>query len=89
MHHGRQIQGLCTVLDISQTGARVEANHLTDIERGALLRLIVALDDASCSRISLPGRILWDTTQPKRVTMGMQFESLELYSQQMLGFYLL
>jgi hypothetical protein len=89
MQHGRRIEGLCTVLDLSQAGARVEANHLTDIEKGALLRLIVTLDDASCSRISLPGRILWVTTQPKLVTMGMQFESLELHSQQRLGFYLL
>lgn len=45
------------------------ANHLTDVEKGALLRLIVTSDVASCARISLPGRILWDTTLPKRVTM--------------------
>jgi hypothetical protein len=86
---GRQIEGLCTVLDISKAGARVEANHLTNIEVGALLQLIVTLDDASHSRILLSGRIRWVTTQPKRVMMGIQFEHLEPHSQQTLGFYVL
>ena len=89
MQHGRQIEGLCTLLDISQAGARVEANHLTNIEMGALLRLVVTLDDASHTRILLSGRIRWVNTQPKRVTMGIQFECLEPHSQQTLGFYLL
>ena len=87
--HGRQIEGLCTLLDISQAGTRVEANHLTNIEMGALLRLIVTLDDASHSRILLSGRIRSVTTQPKQVILGIQFEHLEPHSQQMLGFYLL
>jgi len=89
MQHGRQIEGLCTLLDISQAGTRVEANHLTNIEMGALLRLIVTLDDASHSRILLSGRICWVTTQPKTVIMGIQFECLEHHSMQTLGFYLL
>jgi hypothetical protein len=87
--HGRQIEGLCTLSDISSAGMRVEANHLTDVEMGASLRLVVTLDDASRSRILLTGRIRWVTTKPKGVTMGVQFEHLEPYSQQMLGFYLL
>jgi hypothetical protein len=89
MQHGRQIEGLCTLLDISKAGTQVEANYLTNIEIGALLRLIVTLDDTSHSRILLSGRIRWVTTQPKRATMGIQFEHLEPHSQQTLGFYLL
>ena len=89
MHHGRQIDGLCTLLDLSQAGARVEANHLTNIEIGTLLRLIVTLDDASHSRILISGRIRSVVAQLKQVTMGIQFEPLELHSQKMLGFYLL
>jgi hypothetical protein len=89
MQYGRQIKGLCTLLDISQGGTRVEANYLTNIEMGALFQLVVILDDASHSRILLSGRICWITTQPKRATMGIQFEHLEAHSQQTLGFYLL
>jgi hypothetical protein len=89
MSHGRQIEGLCTLLDISQAGARVEANHLTNIEMGALLRLIVTFDDAPHSRILLAGRIRWAKAQPKRATIGIQFENLEPHSRQTLGFYLL
>ena len=86
---GRQIEGLCTFLDVSQTGTRVEANHLTNVEIGALLQLIVTLNDTSRSRILLSGKICWVTTQPKRATMGIRFEHLEPHSQQTLGFYLL
>ena len=89
MQHGRQIEGLCTLLDISQAGTRVEANHLTNIETGTLLQILVTLDDASRSHILLSGRIRWVRTQPKRATMGIQFEHLEPHSRQKLGFYLL
>jgi PilZ domain len=89
MQQGRQIEGVCTVLDISQAGARVEANHLTNIEIGGLLRLVVALDDASHSRTLLSGKIRWVTTQPKGVMMGIRFENLDAHSQQKLGFYVL
>jgi hypothetical protein len=86
---GRQIEGLCTFADVSQAGARVEANHLSNIEIGSLLRLIVTFDDTSRSPILLSGKIRWVTTQSKRATMGIQFERLEPHSQQTLGFYLL
>jgi hypothetical protein len=89
MQYGRQIDGVCTVLDMSPTGMRVQANYLTDLEIGALLQFIVTLDDASHSRILLSGSIRWVATQPKRATMGIQFEQLEPHSQQALGFYLL
>ena len=87
--HGRQIEGLCTILDISLGGTRVEANHLSNIEMGSSLRLIVTLDDASHSRILLSGKIRWVTTHVKRATMGIQFEPLVASAQQTLGFYLL
>jgi hypothetical protein len=86
---GRQIEGLCTVLDISQAGARVEANHLTNIELGGLLQLVVSLDDASHSRALLSGKIRWIMTRHKRVMMGIRFENLDAHSQQKLGFYVL
>ena len=86
---GREIEGLCTLLDISPTGARVQANYLTHADIGALMRLIVTLDDAAHSRIQLSGKIRWVKTQPKQTTMGIQFEQLEPHSQQTLGFYLL
>lgn len=87
MQCGRQIEGVCTLLDLSKTGTRVVANYLTNSEVGTLLRLTVTFDDAS--RILLSGKICWVETQPKGSTIGIQFENLELYSQQMLGFYLL
>ncbi len=86
---GRQIEGVCTFVDVSQTGTRVEANYLTNVEIGTLLRLTVTFDDASHSRILLSGKICWVTTQPKRATMGIKFEHLEPHAQQTLGFYLL
>jgi hypothetical protein len=89
MQHGRQIEGVCTLLDISPTGTRVQANYLTNIDIGALLDLIVTFDDASRSRIPLSGRIRWVKTQSKQTTMGIQFENLEAHSKQTLGFYLL
>jgi hypothetical protein len=89
MQYGRQIEGVCTLLDISQAGARVEAKHLTNIEMGTFLQLIVTLDDASHSRILLSGRIRWVDMQPKRVMMGIRFEDLDGHSMQKLGFYVL
>jgi PilZ domain len=89
MQQERQIEGMCTVLDISQAGARVEANYLTDIEIGGLLQLVVALDNASHSRTLLSGRIRWVMMHHKRAMMGIRFENLDAHSRQKLGFYLL
>jgi PilZ domain len=89
MQHGRQIEGVCSFLDVSKAGARVEASHLTNVEIGAVVRLMVTFADTSRSPILLSGKIRWVTTQPKRATMGIQFEHLEPHSQQTLGFYLL
>jgi hypothetical protein len=87
--YGRQTEGLCTLADVSQAGARVEANHLSNIEIGTSLRIIVTFNDTPHSRILLSGKIRWVATQPKRATMGIQFDHLEPHSQQTLGFYLL
>ena len=89
MQGGRQVEGQGTLLDISLTGTRMQANYLTNIEIGALLQLTVTLDDATHSRIPLSGRISWVRRQPKQATLGIQFERLEPHSQQTLGFYLL
>jgi hypothetical protein len=87
--YGRQIEGICTFVDVSQTGTQVEANHLTDIEIGASCVLAVTLNGNSDSPILLSGRVRWSKTQSKRATLGIQFEHLEPHSQQTLGFYLL
>jgi PilZ domain len=87
--YGRQIEGLCTFVDVSKTGMRIKANHLSNIEIGTSLRIMVTFNDTPHSRIQLSGKIRWVTTQPKRATMGIQFDYLEPHSQQILGFYLL
>ncbi len=89
VQYGRQIEGVCTVLDVSQAGMQVAANHLSNIEIGTLLLLTVTLGEVPQSRTTLSGKICWVATQPKPATMGIKFEDLEPHSQQTLGFYLL
>lgn len=89
MQRGRPIEGLCTVLDITQMGMRMEANHLTNVLIGDLIHLVVTFNDAAHSRVPLSGSIRWVRMQHKRVMMGIRFENLPPHSQQMLGFYVL
>jgi hypothetical protein len=89
MQQGRPIEGPCTILDISQAGLRLEANHLPSVPTKGTIQLVVTLDDAARSSILLTGRILWVAADQTRGFMGIRLEDLDPHPKQMLGFYVL
>ena len=89
MQQGRPIEGVGTVLDISQAGLRLEANHLPKVPIKAIIQLVVRLDDDARSKIMLTGRVLWVKAENTRGSMGIRLEELDPHPKQMLGFYVL
>jgi PilZ domain-containing protein len=87
--NGREVNGVCTVLELSKTGMRLEANYLGAVQLGQAIRFIIMLDDSSSTRIPVSGSIQWVRLLKPRVVMGVRFTHLDPHPQQMLGFYLL
>jgi hypothetical protein len=56
---GREVNGVCTVLELSKTGIRLEANYLGTVQSRQPIHVIVVLDDSSHTRLPVSGTIQW------------------------------
>jgi hypothetical protein len=86
---GRTIGEVCTVLDLSNTGMRLRARFLANMQEGQPITVTVTLDDSPRTRLPLPCVVRWMKLRQKQAIMGVQFAALDPHQLQALGFYLL
>jgi hypothetical protein len=85
----KQIERICTILDLSATGMHIVTDYFKTIPEGQLIQATIIFDDKWHTRLELPCVVLRINLEDARSRLSLEFVNLNPHQQQVLGSYLM
>jgi c-di-GMP-binding flagellar brake protein YcgR len=85
----KQIERICTILDLSATGMHIVTDYFKTIPEGQFIQATIIFDDKWHTRLELPCVVLRINLEDARSRLSLEFVNLNPHQQQVLGSYLM